>query len=403
MNTWRHILVLLFWLSASGVLYSYAGYPVIVFVLARLFGRRRSKLEASMNAEVPSVSLIIAAHNEASVIEVRIRNALLMDYPKERLEIVVASDGSTDETATIACRFERQGVRLIDNIARRGKATVLNSAVPSLSGEIVILSDANTLMDPQAARSLVRWFEDPQIGVVCGRLILNDPVSGKNVDSLYWRYETFLKRNESRLGALLGSNGAIYAIRRNLFCPIPDQTIVDDFVIPLFSRLRFGCQIVYDERATAEEESAPDMSTEFERRARIGAGGWQAIGILWRLLNPARGWIAFTFFSHKVLRWLCPFFMLLMLTTNLLLLGSPWYLQVLYFQLALYMLAFAGARVSRTFPLGRILRLAHMFLTMNAALFVGFFRWVAGSQRGTWDRTRRTGEIQSGIAAEIRF
>lgn len=402
MNPWHRILVLLFWLSASGILYSYAGYPVIIFVLARLFGRKPSTFEVRSDAELPSVSLLIAAHNEESVIEDRLRNALLMDYPREKLEIVVASDGSTDQTAAIARRYEAQGVRLLDNLARRGKAAVLNSAVPLLSGEIVMLSDANTHMDPMAARSLVRWFEESQIGVACGRLILNDPVSGKNVDGMYWRYETFLKRNESQLGALLGSNGAIYAIRKNLFCPIPDQTIVDDFVIPLLSKLRSGCQIVYDCEATAQEESAPDMTTEFRRRARIGAGGWQAIGILWRLLNPMRGWIAFTFFSHKLLRWLCPFFMLLMLFANLLLIGSPWYRGILCAHVALYMAAWVGGLVSSEFPFARLLRLAHMFMTMNAALFVGFFRWVAGTQRGTWDRTRRTGEIQSGAVAEIR-
>ena len=400
MSLWHSIFVGLFWLSASGILYSYAVYPIILLALARIFGREHSNTDRRTDVEFPPVSLLIAAHNEESVIEDRLRNALLLDYPKAKLEIVVASDGSIDRTAEIARRYETRGVRLIDNVARRGKASVLNSAVPALSGQIVILSDANTHMDPMAVRSLVRWFDDPEIGVACGRLVLTDPESGNNVDGVYWRFETFLKKKESQLGALLGSNGAIYAIRKNLFCTIPDQTIVDDFVIPLLSKLRHGCKIVYDCEATAQEESAPDIRTEFRRRARIGAGGWQAIGILWRLLNPMRGWIAFTFFSHKVLRWLCPFFMISMFVTNLLLISSMWYRWILCLQIVLYAAAFLGARVSKEFPFAKILRLLHMFTTLNAALLVGFFRWAAGTQRGTWDRTRRTAEAQPGVIAK---
>src|SRR5262249_30950742 len=145
--------------------------------------------------------------------------------------------------------------------------------------------------------------------VVCGRLVLTDPATGCNVDSYYWRYETFLKRCEGRLGALLGANGAIYAIRRELYTPIPGNTIVDDFVIPLRAKLRTGCRIVYDGDAVAREETPPNVGAEFHRRSRIGAGGFQSIGLLWRLLNPRSGWVAFTFFSHKILRWVCPFFL----------------------------------------------------------------------------------------------
>src|SRR5205085_1732560 len=219
----------------------------------------------------------IAAHNEESVIGARLTNALAMDYPRQKLEIIVASDGSVDRTAEIVRRFAGQGVRLLDSSVRRGKATVLNEAICEANGQIVLLSDANTHTDPSAARLLVRWFTDPKIGAVCGRLILIDPASGKNVDGLYWKYETQLKKHESRLGALLGSNGAIYAIRREVYCPIPDGTIVDDFVIPLLAKLRRGCQIVYDWDAIAREESAAGVASEFKRRARIGAGGWQAL------------------------------------------------------------------------------------------------------------------------------
>ena len=160
---------------------------------------------------------------------------------------------------------------------------------------------------------------------MCGRLVLVDPETRQNVDGIYWQYETFLKNCEGRLGALLGANGAIYALRRSLYVPIANDTIVDDFVIPLLAKLSSGCKIIYDSEAEAREETPPNMSCEFRRRVRIGGGGFQSIGMLWRLLNPRFGWLSFSFLSHKILRWFCPFFLLGLLLTNLALCGSSFY------------------------------------------------------------------------------
>src|SRR5439155_7665141 len=182
-------------------------------------------------------------------------NALTLDYPADKLEIVIASDGSTDGTTRVVKGFAHRGVRLLDYSVRRGKASVLNSSFPELKGDVILLSDANTEFDRMAARNIVRWFADPHIGVVCGRLVLVDPETGQNADSLYWEYETFLKKCEGQLRALLGANGGIYAIRRHLFQPIPSETIVDDFVIPLQAKLRTGCAIIYDCQAVAREET----------------------------------------------------------------------------------------------------------------------------------------------------
>src|SRR5262245_5410690 len=302
------LMVFVFLSCAGLVFYTYLGYPVAVWCLARLFGQKH-EADGGDPQNVPSVSLLIAAYNEEAEIGMRLDNALAMDYPADRLEIVVASDGSFDATASIVRRYAGRGVRLLDYQQRRGKAAVLNSAFAELNGDIVVLSDANTHFGPDAMRRLTSWFRDPQVGVVCGRLILSDPETGHNVDGLYWKYETFLKKNESRLGALLGANGAIYALRRGLYPGIPEGTIVDDFVIPLQAKLRSGCSIVYDSQATAHEETPRAIGAEFQRRSRIGAGNFQSLGLLWRLLDPRHGWIAFTFFSHKILRWLCPFFL----------------------------------------------------------------------------------------------
>jgi cellulose synthase/poly-beta-1,6-N-acetylglucosamine synthase-like glycosyltransferase len=245
------------------------------------------------------------------------------------------------------------------------------------------------LFERVAVSNLVRWFADPSVGTACGKLLLFDPLSGRNVDSLYWRYETLLKRWEGRLGALLGSNGAIYAIRREHYIPIPGDTIIDDFTIPLLLKLRHGKRIVYDEEAIANEETAPDVRAEFRRRARIGAGGFQSIVRLWRLMLPTYGWTSLAFVSHKVLRWFCPFFLLLALAANLLLVTNPFYVLILAGQVAFYSLALAGVFLPGNGSLVRLLRLTTLFTSMNIALAVGFWRWLTGQQPGTWQPTAR--------------
>lgn len=380
--------------SFATVAYAYVGYPVLIWLVSRLFGHEPRRPEVA-EAELPKVSLLIGAYNEEAEIARRIENALETDYPADRFEIVVASDGSTDRTNEIVRSYERYGVKLVACPVRRGKAALLNDAIPQLGGEIVMLSDANTFTHATAAQRLAAWFRDPQIGVVCGRLVLTDPATGKNVDSLYWKYETFLKKCEGRLGALLGANGAIYAIRRSLFCGIPGNTIVDDFVIPLLARQRSGCRIVYDTEAVAVEETPARLKSEFHRRARIGAGGFQSLGLLFPLLNPLKGWISFTFASHKLLRWLCPFAMLAALGANVLLATHPAFMALLGAQAVFYLASLLASRLPSEPRILRYPRVATMFTMMNAALLVGFVRWLRSTQSAAWKRTERVVEAAS--------
>jgi cellulose synthase/poly-beta-1,6-N-acetylglucosamine synthase-like glycosyltransferase len=388
----HNVLEAIFWTCVAAVGYAYAVYPAIIFCLSRCFGHARTAAPLC-DGDLPRISLLIAAHNEEAVIEKRILNALAMDYPAEKLEIVLACDGCDDRTTEIVRRF-RNGVRLLDYTERRGKSATLNAAMQQLRSEVVMLSDANTFMDVSAARNLVRWFSDPAVGAVCGELVVIDPASGGNVDSAYWRYETFLKKCEGRLGALLGSNGPIYAIRRESYIPIPQQTIVDDFCIPLLMKLHTNCSIIYDTTAIAREESAEHVGEEFRRRVRIGAGGFQAIGMLWPLLDPRRGWIAFTFLSHKIMRWLCPFFLLGALVCSAMLRQDrAIYAWMLTAQIAFY----AGAMLVSFVPqwrFPRLLRIGSMFTSMNTALLLGFFRWLTGRQKGVWRRTERLAQLK---------
>lgn len=378
---------IVFWACIGLVGYAYAGYPLIVWACSRWFGRHAEP--PAEDEDVPFVTLLIAAHNEAEVIEDTLRAALALDYPVGRLEIVIASDGSTDATAAIVRRYEKQGVRLLHFPWRRGKASVLNDAFARLTSDLVVLSDANTQIDSRAVRQMVRWFRDSRIGVVCGKLVLTDPVGGKNVDGVYWKYETFLKRCEGKLGALAGTNGGLYMIRRELFEPLPAGTLIDDFLVPLRARIRTGCAVVYDTTAVAREETPPDIRDEFRRRCRIGAGGFQSLVPLAPLMNPKAGWVSFSFLSHKVLRWFGPFFLIGALLGNALLVGKPFYAWMLAAQGAFYLLAALGAWLpARPRPL-KVVRLATMFVSMNAALFVGFCRWLRNGQAAAWQRTVR--------------
>jgi cellulose synthase/poly-beta-1,6-N-acetylglucosamine synthase-like glycosyltransferase len=375
------------WLCFAAVGYAYVGYPLLVFVLSRLFGRKPTTAAPD---DLPTVSLLVAAHNEAGIIAARVRNALAADYPADKLEVVIATDGCTDATAAVVREFTDPRVRVIEYPVNRGKSTVLNASIPQLTGEVVMLSDANTFTDPDAVRRLVAHFADPDVGAVCGRLILSETAGSRNADSLYWRYETFLKKCESRLGALLGANGGIYAIRTEVFAPIPANTIVDDFVIPLDARLRTGCRIVYEPAAVAHEETPDSVKAEFHRRARIGAGGFQCVGLLWRLMNPLHGWVSLAFVSHKVLRWVGPFFLAGLFVFNLLLVEQPFYLAALVAQVLFYATAVAMKFVPPTVKVLKPLRLTTMFAGMNAALLLGFWRWAKGIRVGTWQRTERT-------------
>ncbi len=377
-----------FWVSAAVVFYAYVGYPAVLRVLARgNVGPIPPRTRA--DAGLPTVSVLIVAHNEEHIIRERLQNLLSLDYPAEKLELAIASDGSRDRTTAIVTEYAHRSIRLFAYEKNAGKAAALDATVPQLRGDLAVLSDANTMMDVHALRNLARWFDDPTIGVVCGKLVLTDPATGLNVDSMYWRYETFLKRYEGKIGGLLGANGAIYAIRRSLFPGIHSSTIVDDFVIPLVARIRSGCQIIYDESAIAFEETPPDIGMEFRRRARIGAGDFQSLALIGRIMNPRYGAVAFTFISHKLLRWLCPFFLIALAAANVVLADRGFYGFTLIAQAGLYSVALLGRFLSHRSAVGRLVRLATMFATMNAALLVGFFRWATSRQQGAWERTAR--------------
>jgi cellulose synthase/poly-beta-1,6-N-acetylglucosamine synthase-like glycosyltransferase len=336
----------------------------------------------------PTVSIVVAVYNEEACIAEKLRNCLALDYPADKLEILIGSDGSTDQTEAIVRACADPRVKL-SAAPRGGKVAVLNRCIPMARGEIVVLTDANTMLERDAVQKLVRHFAHPWIGAVCGRLRLYNPSKKEYEESAYWKYESVIKFYEGQRGCVLGANGGLYAIRRARFTPLPPDTIVDDFLIPM-RLLRDGYQVRYDPEAVASEETTEDYGREAGRRARIAAGNFQSLRLLSPLLAPTTGFVSFAFWSHKVLRWIAPGLMALALFSNLFLLDRTWGEVTLGLQLAFYALAGMGKKGWFHHPaLRRPASLAYYFTSMNSALAVGFYRFLKNSQAAAWERTAR--------------
>ena len=390
------MVAILFWAAVLAVLHTYLFYPLLLILLdgfeqARgawryICGSERRRPPAQLG--LPHVSVLIAAYNEASCIGQRIENLLAQDYPAEHLEILVGSDASTDGTDAIVQHYAARGVKLSRG-ERAGKAGVLARLVVMAKGEVLVLTDANTEFEKDAIRQLVQPLRDPSVGLVCGRLRLHSPLGAPIVESAYWKLESLLKMYESRRGCVMGANGGIYAVRRQLFPPLPAGTVVDDFVAAL-RVLQSGYEVRYEPEAVAHEEAAPGHADEYRRRVRIAAGCFRALSHFRDLLAPRHGFTAFALWSHKVLRWLVPQALLIAFLTNLVLApGSQLYGLLLFAQCALYFLAAMGLLGTSPRHLRKLTDPAAHFVEMNAALLVGFLRFSRGTQGQTWARTER--------------
>jgi biofilm PGA synthesis N-glycosyltransferase PgaC len=364
---------LVFWIAVWIPLYAFAGYPLLLLGLGLALRR-----EVRKEAVRPFVSLLIPAYNEARVMARKIENSLALDYPGDRIEIVVVSDGSSDQTVNIARSLG--GVHVIALQKNRGKVAALNAAVPQLRGEIIVFSDASAMLAPDSVRLLVENFADDSVGAVCGRytVIKTNEVNIGAPEDIYWKYEAFLKTQESRLASTLGAHGHLHAIRKKLYPFPPAETINDDYVIPL-SVLGRGFRAVYEPAAVVFEE-AREM-TGFRRRIRIVAGNLQQLRHLGQFLSPWQPVPLLFFLSHKVVRLLVPFAMLTALATNLFLMGSPTYRAIFGGQLLFYTLAVLGV-TGRLRP--RALRLPFYFCMVNSAAFFGLYHAMTRRRNMAW-------------------
>lgn len=368
----------LFWFSAFAIFYVYVGYPLLLALLRPLFRRPVTKHPIE-----PFISLLVPAYNEADVIAAKIQNVLSLDYPRDRLEIVIASDGSTDRTVGIANEMA-DGTRILVDAypINRGKLAVLNDSVPKLRGTIVAFSDASSMLAPDSMRQLVANFADPTVGAVSGvyRVLKKEEAQMGTQEGLYWKYETFLKRQEAELGVVLGAHGSLYAIRKELYPFPPISTINDDFVIPL-RILQRGYRVAYEPDAVAYEE-AHEMAG-FSRRIRIMTGNFEQLREITALLWPPRLTVLFVFVSHKVGRLIVPLCLLALGISNLFLLEEPLYFWLGILQATFYVLATLGA-IWQLKP--RALRLPYYFCSLNIAAFCGLYYAVLGPRRVAWKR-----------------
>jgi len=375
----------LFWLCAGLIVYTHAGYPLALWTLLRLQGRpvdrELPKLEVAGSSPVPSVTLIVPAYDEEEVIAAKVANALALDYPRERLQVVVASDGSSDATAE---RARAAGADLVLELAPGGKVAALNAGAERATGELLAFSDANSIWAADALARLVEPFADPAVGYVCGQVRFVD-AGGGNLEGAYWRYEMAVREMESALGGVTAGNGAIYAVRRDAYLPLAPSGSHDlSFPFVLAKR---GRRSLYAPLARAEEKMVPTLEGEFARKRRMMVGLWDIV-VGEGMLAP-RGYpplFAFELASHRLLRYLSPALHLVVLAANVALLGQGWvYTATLIAQLALL----AAALLGRWLPLAP-LRIARYYVMTTASVAAGLWdRWRHGAP-GRWEKAEGT-------------
>ena len=377
------VLAFLFVASVGALAYVYAGYPLLLRLIVGLRGARPVRKQAV----TPYVSVVISAFNEADVIREKLENALALDYPADRLEIVVVSDASDDGTDEIVATFAHRGVRLARQRDRRGKTAGLNRTVPALAGEIVVFSDANAMYERDALRNLVRNFADPAVGYVTGeaRYVAGSRAAADVGERAYWDYEIQIKRLETALGSMVGGDGAIYAIRRSLWRTLPEDAI-NDFLNPL-QIVAAGWRGVYEPEAICYEDTAGKVKSEYKRRVRIVSRSWRAVFLEPRVLNPfCVGLFAWSIVSHKVLRWFCGLFASVAVLSGAILAADvvseqlAWAVGVVVLALLLVMTSRAGRRV---------LAMGGYFAVINIASLVGIIKGTSGRVSGVWSTPRQ--------------
>lgn len=379
------ILQILFWLVFLVIFYVYFGYPVLMGLLAVFSARKVLKDDGHM----PAVTMIIAAYNEGKVIGAKLDNTLELDYPADSLEVIVFSDASEDDTDGIVKSYEDRGIKLLRVEGRKGKTCCQNAAVSKARNGILVFSDANSFYQKDALKKLVRNFADSRIGCVGGELRYRASRGQGEAEGegLYWRYETLIKKLESRVNSLIGASGAIYALRKHLYEPLPGD-IISDFVEPL-EILKKGYRVVYEDEAVCYEVLTPDYRSEFARKVRIINRSLRGIWFSRALMNPFRfGLTSFQLAGHKLLKWLAPFFLITLFILNGAVLLLPFYCALFALQILFYLSALLGFYLDkRGFALGP-LNIPYFFCIMNLAALAAVLKTLTGKKDTVWSTQR---------------
>jgi cellulose synthase/poly-beta-1,6-N-acetylglucosamine synthase-like glycosyltransferase len=379
-------LTIIFWLSAAGIIYPYAIYPLLLRLLVIVKGKKPVEYPPI----TPTVSVLIPAYNEEAVIKEKVTTTLSIDYPREKLEVIVISDQSTDNTDGILSLFNDPRLKVIRLEKRSGKNQALSRAMKVAGGEIIVFTDANAIFDPDAIRELVRPFHDQTIGSVVGQLVYQNPKGNliANLEKLYWSYDNLLKNWEGRLHTLLGANGSIFAIRRELWEPVDDM-VHEDFIIPT-RIIKRGFSNIYRPSARVREEASSTPEQEYSRRSRIVWKGWVAVDrTLGWFLHPPRWIMIFEIISRKAVKRLIWFFGGTLFISNIFLLTNTWYLYPFIAQM-LFLAAAAGGRLQRgRSKKNRLCYYAYSIMALIGANLVGFLDYLRGRKpEGVWEVQR---------------
>lgn len=379
------IFLILFWTAFSLITYHYFLFILLTFILAAIRRKAVDKKDVQLK-----VSLVIAAYNEEKVIEKKIQNTMELDYPKDLLEIIIVSDGSTDSTPKIVEQHKDQGVISIFSPPRRGKTSALNRALKVASGEVVVFSDANSMYDKKAIKMLVRNFNDPSVGGATGRksIIMNQERESSRGDKLFWDIESQLKMKQSQIGSITTGDGEIFAIRRELYTDIPENIINDDTAIT-FNIVNKGYRVVYEPEAISMEEASIVLKDDFNVKVRMVYGGYQTLSFFSDMLFPPRDYFTFQFLSHKLLRWIMPVLLIVLFMSNLFLNGH-FYMLFLFLQLGFFATALIGYGLKTVLPSVNIFYVPLYYCSMTIAALYGLFAFIKGSGGvGIWKKASR--------------
>ena len=390
-------LKILFWICLFLVFYTYLGYGLLLWLLVRLKRIIRGKVEAldlPADDALPHVTFLICAYNEQDVVAGKMENTLKLDYPKDKLHILWVTDGSTDDTNRRLQAYP--DVEVVYSPERRGKTAALNHGISLIKTELTVMTDANTMVNREAIREMVRCFQDPQVGCVAGEkrvMARHDGQAAAEGEGLYWRYESTLKRMDSELYSTMGAAGELNAIRTPLYRPMPENALLDDFVMSM-RMVDEGYRIAYAPNAYAMEYGSADLAEESKRKRRIAAGGLQSSWWLRRMMNPFRRFtVAFQFVSHRVLRWsITPFALVTLIPLNVLLVfmnAGTVYTLIWILQLLFYVAAFCGYQLEQHGRKNKLLYVPYYFLFMNLNVFRGIPYLYTHRGGGTWEKAKR--------------
>jgi poly-beta-1,6-N-acetyl-D-glucosamine synthase len=387
------IITIIFWITFSLIFYAYIGYGIIIKFIVYIKDRFVSQI-SSGQFDFPPVTMIIAAYNEEIFIKKKIENCLSLNYPGNKLKFLFITDGSTDNTAKIVASYN--DLLVLHQNERKGKTDAINRAMQYVKHPIVIFSDANALLNKDSILNIVRHYKNPRIGGVAGeKKVINNPLSkaAGSGEGLYWKYESWLKKTDAALYTVVGAAGELFSIRTELFEPLPQNVILDDFVLSL-SIVKKGYRFAYEPEAYATETASISMIEEQKRKVRICAGGFQAMTILKSLLNIFRYRVAsFQYISHRVLRWaVVPFCLPVILATNMFLVISGagnFYNWLLVAQIFFYMLVLTGLLLAHKNIKIKILYIPYYFFFMNWTVYLGLLRFLRGKQTVTWEKASR--------------